>query len=99
MKVVYPLTLIYLPLNWCGYAFKLFLNILGDTCYIPVNAEKIPEIKTVFFASLMPPKTEQMKQQMLKQLTCESSNGMIRIVFATIAIDIGIILPRNWPRR
>ena len=41
----------------------------------------------------MPPKTEQMKQQMLKQLTCESSNGMIRIVFATIAIGIGVYIP------
>ena len=38
----YPLTLIYLLLN-CGYAFKLFLNILGDASYFPINAEKIPD--------------------------------------------------------
>ena len=39
----YLLTLIYLLLNWCGYAFKLFLDILGDASYFSVNAEKIPE--------------------------------------------------------
>ena len=36
----YPLTLIYLPLKWCGYAFKLFLDILGDASYFPINADK-----------------------------------------------------------
>ena len=39
----YPLILIYLLLNWCGYAFKLFLDILGYASYFSVNAEKIPE--------------------------------------------------------
>ena len=39
----YPLILVYLLLNWCEYAFKLFLDILGDTSYFSVNAEKIPE--------------------------------------------------------
>ena len=39
----YPLILIYLLLNWCEYAFKLFLDILGDASYFSVNAEKIPE--------------------------------------------------------
>ena len=29
----YPLTIIYLPLKWCGYAFKLFLNVLGEKSY------------------------------------------------------------------
>ena len=39
----YLLTLIYLLLNWCGYAFKLFLDILGDASYFPINAEIILE--------------------------------------------------------
>ena len=39
----YLLTLIHLFLNWCGYAFKLFLDILGNASYFPVNAEIIPE--------------------------------------------------------
>ena len=30
----YPLTLIYLPLRWCGYAFKLFMDELGQAIVI-----------------------------------------------------------------
>ena len=26
----YPLTIVYLPLKWCGYAFKFFLDVLGE---------------------------------------------------------------------
>ncbi|XP_015747113.1 PREDICTED: Werner syndrome ATP-dependent helicase homolog [Acropora digitifera] len=87
----YPLTLIYLPLKWCGYAFKLFLDILGDASYFPINADKIPE--NCLFGQFHAPQTEQMKQQMLKQLTCKSSNSTIRVVFATIAIGIGVNIP------
>lgn len=87
----YPLTLIYLPLKWCGYAFKLFLDILGDASYFPVNAEKIPE--NCLFGQFHAPQTEQTKQQMLKQLTCKSRNSTIRVVFATIAIGIGVNIP------
>ena len=87
----YPLTLIYLPLKWCGYAFKLFLDVLGDASYFPVNAEKIPE--NCLFGQFHAPQTEQMKQQMLQQLTCKSSKSTIRVVFATIAIGIGVNIP------
>ena len=45
----YPLTLIYLPLKWCGYAFKLFLDILSDLSYYPENAEK--KQRTAFLGS------------------------------------------------
>jgi len=34
-----------------------------------------------------------MKQQMLKQLTCKSSDSTIRVAFATIAIGIGVNIP------
>ena len=36
----YPLTLIYLPLKWCGYAFKLFSDILGEKSYFPPGDKK-----------------------------------------------------------
>ena len=57
----YPLTLIYLPLKWCGYAFKWFLDILGNASYFPVNAEKIPE--NFLSGQFHAPQTEQMKQR------------------------------------
>ena len=69
----------------------MFLDILGDASYFPVNAEKIPD--NCLFGQLHALKTEQMKQQILKQLTCKSINSMIRIVFATIAIGIGVNIP------
>ena len=30
----YPLTLIYLPLKWCGYAFKLFMDVITKKLFI-----------------------------------------------------------------
>jgi len=35
-----PLTIIYLALKWCGYAFKLFLSVLGEK-FLPVNEEDL----------------------------------------------------------
>lgn len=87
----YPLALICLPLKWCGYAFKLFIDVLGDASYFPVNAERRSE--NCLFGQFHAPQTEQMKQQMLNQLTCQSSNCTIRVVFATIAIGIGVNIP------
>ena len=31
----FPLTIIYLSLRWCGYAFKLFEHILQEKSYLP----------------------------------------------------------------
>ena len=49
----YPLTLIYLPLKWCGYAFNLFLDVVGEKSYFPPE-DKNPKI--VFLPSFMPHK-------------------------------------------
>lgn len=37
----YPFTIIYLPLKWCGYAFKLFEQVLQEKSYSP-EGEKDP---------------------------------------------------------
>ena len=29
-KIQHPLTIIYLPLKWCGFAYKLFESVLGS---------------------------------------------------------------------
>lgn len=41
--VDYSFIFIYLFLKWCGYVFKLFLDIFGDVSYFFVNVEKILE--------------------------------------------------------
>ena len=85
----YPLTIIYLPLKWCGYAYKLFLSILGDRRYSPLTNEKTPG--NCMFAQYHAPQTTLMKDEILRQLCSEESN--IRVVFATVAIGIGVNIP------
>ena len=85
----YPLTLIYLPLKWCGYAYKLFLSILGERRYSPLTNEKNPG--NCLFGQYHAPQTTLMKDEILRQLCSEDSN--IRVVFATVAIGIGVNIP------
>ncbi|XP_028394493.1 ATP-dependent DNA helicase Q-like 3 [Dendronephthya gigantea] len=83
----YPLTLIYLPLKWCGYAFKLFSDILGKKSYFPPGDGK-PE--NCLFAQFHSPQTELMKNEIMKQLQGPDKSRSIRVVFATVAIGIGV---------
>ncbi len=61
----YPLTLIYLPLKWCGYAFKMFLEEMGEKSYFPIG-DKRPE--NCLFAQYHAPQTQLMKDEILRQL-------------------------------
>ena len=89
----YPLTLVYLPLRWCGYAFKLFMDELGEASYFlsPEKTEKIPE--NCLFAQFHSPQTDRMKREILKQLMRNDEDRTIRVLFATIAIGIGVNIP------
>ena len=89
----YPLTLIYLPLRWCGYAFKLFMDELGEASYFlsPEKTEKSPE--NCLFAQYHSPQTDSMKQEIMKQLMGNDEDRTIRVLFATIAIGIGVNIP------
>ena len=87
----YPLTIIYLPLKWCGYAFKLFVSVLAENSYFPPSNEIRPE--DCLFAQFHAPQTDLMKDEILKQLTSATNNCKIRVVFATVAIGIGVNMP------
>lgn len=82
----YPLTVIYIPLKWCGFAYKIFESILGSNQYFPTGAMPIPENR--LFAQFHSPQTQQMKDEVLKQLC--SSESTIRVVFATVALGMGV---------
>ena len=41
--VTYPLTVLYLPLKWCGFAFKYFEKHFGDKQYFPAAVDQLPE--------------------------------------------------------
>ena len=85
----FPLTVIYLPLRWCGFAYRLFQSILGQNQYYPEGAPAVPENR--LFAQFHAPQTSQMKVQILKQMC--STNSIVRAVFATVAIGMGVDVP------
>ena len=64
--VTYPLTVLYLPLKWCGVAFKYFEKHLNDKQYFPAAVDQLPENR--MFAQFHAPQTKAMKEQILKEL-------------------------------
>ena len=82
----YPLTIIYIPLKWCGFAYKIFESVLGSSQYFPAGSMPAPENR--LFAQFHSPQTQEMKDEILKQLC--SSKSTIRVVFATVALGMGV---------
>eukprot|EP00112_Aurelia_sp_Birch-Aquarium-sp1_P007307 Seg1796.4 transcript_id=Seg1796.4/GoldUCD/mRNA.D3Y31 product="Bloom syndrome protein" protein_id=Seg1796.4/GoldUCD/D3Y31 len=85
----FPLTIIYLPLKWCGYAYRVFENILADDQYLPKD-EKIPDNR--LFAQFHSPQESAMKSMILQQLV--QSRPVCRVIFATSALGMGVDAPR-----
>jgi len=85
-KVNYPTTIMYLPLTWCGFAYKYFEKQLGEEQYFLSDADAKPENR--FFAQYHAPQTTVMKQQILKELS--SSASKVRLIFATVAMGMGV---------
>ena len=88
-KLDYPLTILYLPLKWCGFAFKYLDKHLGKEQYYPTDAESIPENR--LFAQFHSPQTNAMKNQILTELS--ASQSKLRVVFATVALGMGVDIP------
>ena len=89
LKMDYPITIVYLPLKWCGFAYALFSSILLKQQYYPENAPALPKYR--LFGQFHAPQTDEMKEEILHQLT--SSNSVIRVVFATVATGMGVDIP------
>lgn len=88
-KIRYPLTIIYVPLRLCGFAYKLFEHVLGDQQYHPTGSAKNPANR--MFGQFHAAQTREMKEEILKQMC--SRKSVIRVVFATIAIGMGVDIP------
>ena len=82
----YPLTIVYLPLKWCGFAYKLFESVLGHSRYFPEGSPPIPHNR--LFGQFHSRQTDDMKDEILKQLCSEQS--VIRVIFATVALGMGV---------
>ncbi len=85
----YPLTVIYISLKWCGFAYKLFEYVLGIKQYYPEGSLQIPENR--LFVQFHASQTNQMKEQILRQVC--STTSTVRVVFATVAMGMGADVP------
>jgi hypothetical protein len=63
-KKDYPLTIIYIPLRLCGFAYKFFEHVLGIQQYFPPGTAAIPANR--LFAQFHSPQTSEMKEEILK---------------------------------
>ena len=83
-KVDYPLTVIYVSLKLCGFAYRLFEYILGIEQYFPVDSAQVPSNR--LFAQFHGPQTKQTIEEILKQLCSKKST--VRVVFSTVAMGV-----------
>ena len=63
MGIDYPLTIIYMPLKWCGYVYRLFESIMGINQYYPPGSLPVP--KNRLFAQFHAPQTSAMKEEII----------------------------------
>ena len=85
-KVNFPITIMYLPLRWCEFAYKYCERVLAEEQYFPSGADAKPENR--LFAQYHAPQTTAMKEQILKDLSSASSK--VRLIFATVAMGMGV---------
>lgn len=86
MRINYPLTIIYMPLKWCGFVYRLFESIMGICQYYPANSSPVP--KNRLFAQFHAPQTSIMKEEILCQLNSDKST--LRVILATVVLGFGM---------
>ena len=83
----YPMTIIYLKLKYCGYAYGLFERILKDKQYVGETNDPAARL----FAQFHAPQTKRMKKNIISEIKEEHSR--IRVLFATSALGMGVDAP------
>ena len=85
-KECYPMTIIYLKLKYCGYAFRLFSRVIRDQ----YSGEEICP-RSRLFAQFHASSTKLMKEDILNEI--KLANSRIRVIFATTALGMGVDAP------
>jgi len=83
----YPMTIIYMKLKYCGYAYSLFERVLGDKQY---NGE-MQDPTCRLFAQFHAPQTNLMKKEIVHEI--KSKQSRIRVIFGTSALGMGVDAP------
>ena len=60
----YPMTIIYLKLKYCGYAYSLFERILNENRYVGDSKEPTGRIFALFHS----PQTDRMKKELITEI-------------------------------
>ena len=83
----YPMTIIYLKLKYCGYAYALFERVLGENQFVGNTTEPTGRL----FAQFHSPQTDRMKKELISEIKKEDSR--VRVLFATAALGMGVDAP------
>ena len=86
LRDAYPMTIIYMGLKYCGYAFQLFSSML-DNHYTGDEFTPVSRLFTQFHA----PTTKDMKEKVLTEI--KKTDSKIRVIFATTALGMGVDAP------
>ena len=95
-KENYPMTIVYLKLKYCGYAYRLFERILKDKRYSGNSRDPAARL----FAQFHGPQTKHMKKDIIDEIGKE--NSRIRVIFATspprllVWVLIHLMFPRSY---
>ena len=82
----YPMTIIYMKLQYCGYAYKLFEQFIND----PYVQNKI-DPKARLFSQFHAESTQKLKEEILNEIKMKDSR--VRVIFATTALGMGVNAP------
>lgn len=58
------MTIIYLKLKYCGYAYALFERVLGENQFVGNTTEPTGRL----FAQFHPPQTDRMKKELISEI-------------------------------
>ena len=86
-RETYPITIIYMRLKYCGFAYALFNRILEDDQFVGNSRDPSSRLFSQFHA----PQTAQMKVSILNEIKKDDSR--IRVIFATTALGMGVNVP------
>jgi superfamily II DNA helicase RecQ len=81
------MTIIYLKLKYCGYAYALFERVIKDKQYVGETTDPAARL----FAQFHSPQTEHMKKDLISEI--KKDNSRVRVLFATSTLVMGVDAP------